>query len=523
MSRKHNTPAPQNPQTVDNGRRALRRQRKSSTSNTKGAHQRRLRSRRTLLPAPFEETLVWAEVTSRGVSTRAIVDDISVSGVRLRLDGAHAERALRLGVAANVDVELNGQTQHEDKVLFVKQQATVARLEQQNSDLVVVGLQFESPIDVVTIANWKRWRALERRLHDAVQLKSPKVRSTFKALVADAKVLFTRMQAFFDDEDKALEGFDISERRHQRTMVFAASATSMLHLLNEHVDVLAKEAATFTKEEHARHRAFYREVLGDVLDKGRILRRAQQKPRGYAGDFEMMNQLYEAPSQPLLDDEDLFAKVLDLFVCQLPPAQAVVNRMQLMQTWIERAALSTTTLSKARAKVASIGSGPGVELEEVLMRHPALGSKLDVTFVDQDPGALAHAEQRLSPLVSSTGLQLTAACEDVRALLRDEVTGLEDSQLIYSAGLFDYLDDNVFIRLARLLVSKLAPGGVLKIGNMRKMTARAAMEYMTNWELIYRDETQLFALAKEFAPEGADVVVEEEAAGVNLFLSVTVK
>ncbi len=75
--------------------------------------------------------------------------------------------------------------------------------------------------------------------------------------------------------------------------------------------------------------------------------------------------------------------------------------------------------------------------------------------------------------------------------------------LVYSAGLYDYLSDNVAARLTGRLFSMVAPGGRLVVANFhRDLHDIAGMETMMRWWLIYRDEWEVAAFAREIDPIG---------------------
>ena len=91
-------------------------------------------------------------------------------------------------------------------------------------------------------------------------------------------------------------------------------------------------------------------------------------------------------------------------------------------------------------------------------------------------------------------------------------------------GLFDYLADPVCKRLMSIFYDMLAPGGLLLATNVSDVMNyarpfRYSMEYMLDWNLIYRDAKRLEAVAPTAAaPE--DVAVLSEDSGVNVFLEV---
>jgi SAM-dependent methyltransferase len=70
--------------------------------------------------------------------------------------------------------------------------------------------------------------------------------------------------------------------------------------------------------------------------------------------------------------------------------------------------------------------------------------------------------------------------------------------LIYSAGLYDYLSDTTARRLTRQLAGMLKPGGHLLIANMLPgLPAAAYMEAVMDWWLIYRTLAQFAALSSD--------------------------
>ena len=96
--------------------------------------------------------------------------------------------------------------------------------------------------------------------------------------------------------------------------------------------------------------------------------------------------------------------------------------------------------------------------------------------------------------------------------------------LIYCAGLFDYLSDEICKRLMNIFYGSLAPGGLLIATNVSDaMNAsrpfRYSMEYILDWYLIYRNGPNV----KDLAPDEAqpdEVAVISEDTGVNLFIEV---
>jgi extracellular factor (EF) 3-hydroxypalmitic acid methyl ester biosynthesis protein len=85
--------------------------------------------------------------------------------------------------------------------------------------------------------------------------------------------------------------------------------------------------------------------------------------------------------------------------------------------------------------------------------------------------------------------------------------------LIYSVGLLDYLADRRAHALARRLYETLAPGGLLIIGNMNETSLSNLwpMEFISDWSLYYRSDSQMMAWTEDLQP--AKAWTETESTG----------
>jgi extracellular factor (EF) 3-hydroxypalmitic acid methyl ester biosynthesis protein len=91
--------------------------------------------------------------------------------------------------------------------------------------------------------------------------------------------------------------------------------------------------------------------------------------------------------------------------------------------------------------------------------------------------------------------------------------------LIWSSGLFDYLNERTFVFLLARLRDMMASAGTVVVGNFSENNPdRAYMELIGDWFLIHRSEADLIrlALAAGFEPE--QISVTADPTGVNLFL-----
>src|SRR5262245_50407649 len=191
-------------------------------------------------------------------------------------------------------------------------------------------------------------------------------------------------------------------------------------------------------------------VAGHLLSRGWLLNQARTKPRGYAGDYEMLARIYE---NRLCDDP--LGKLLDQYFQAQAAPQAVRNRMGLMmERIVEAAAVHVGPL-----RIAVVGSAFGLEIRDALMRlGQASRAAIRVTLLDLDPAAIDFAHAQLQPLLKPEQME---AISTNLFRLPDRTAAdypLGGSQWIFCPGMFDYLDDAAAIAMIQCLYGQLSPG-----------------------------------------------------------------
>jgi extracellular factor (EF) 3-hydroxypalmitic acid methyl ester biosynthesis protein len=91
--------------------------------------------------------------------------------------------------------------------------------------------------------------------------------------------------------------------------------------------------------------------------------------------------------------------------------------------------------------------------------------------------------------------------------------------MIWSSGLFDYLNEKTAIFLLSRLRAMLAPNGRVILGNFSHVNpSRPYMEIVGEWFLIHRDEQDLRQMANAAGFDAEKISVTSDVTGVNLFL-----
>jgi hypothetical protein len=254
--------------------------------------------------------------------------------------------------------------------------------------------------------------------------------------------------------------------------------------------------------------------------------RAFEKPLGYAGDYKLMTLLMA----DTLEGEGLFGRFLHFLTQNYTLGRAVRSREKTMR----RQATGVVKSSDRPVRIMSLACGPAFELQQMIRELGPIRHPVELILVDQDEETLRYCHEELSRALLSRPrengvLSLNCLHLSVLQVLRpkDErerkfvASNLRDIDLIYSAGLYDYLPQPLAAKLTRRLYSMLAPGGEMFIGNLRDCADSSwMMEYVSAWILEYREPEQMLDLASRLtpAPEPPEVIYDET--GYCMFLKV---
>ncbi|MBV9548967.1 MAG: hypothetical protein JO256_04765 [Alphaproteobacteria bacterium] len=240
-------------------------------------------------------------------------------------------------------------------------------------------------------------------------------------------------------------------------------------------------------------------VLTPEMRLGAIWDRSYAKPMGYPGDFQIMNQVYDWERRGNTVYEMLMHRL------GLDVAECIKTRMEVVQ---ERIAETVFTENRERpARIMSLGCGPAREVELFLKGVCNTDGLADFTLIDQEEDALRYASEKTYPQLLRLAGRYSLQCLNMSFtdILRGTsgLNKLPPQDLIYSVGLLDYLTDRRATGLTHRLYDQLATGGLLIIGNMNETSLSNLwpMEFVTDWTLEYRDETQMLRWAEALEGE----------------------
>lgn len=229
------------------------------------------------------------------------------------------------------------------------------------------------------------------------------------------------------------------------------------------------------------------------------------KPHGYAGDFEIIEAIYNSrvadrPAERVWDE---------YFHTQAAPI-AVRNRKSYFQKTVSSAMLAASNAGVDDVRVLNVASGPGRDMAEWLGNNALVPVRFDC--VEMDSNAISFATEACQSHLDRVRFHRANA---LRFRTEDRFN------LCWSSGLFDYLSDSLFVRLLRTMLSHTCPGGEVVIGNFGPFNpSRHYMELLGDWILEHRSPEHLRELALDAGAAEQDISVGREPACVNLFLHV---
>lgn len=338
----------------------------------------------------------------------------------------------------------------------------------------------------------------------------------------DYQVVVSEMRAYFAEVARWVDQMDVAGRlphepdgRVQQD-VFQELSLPLLHKGREYLEWFDREAALVPEDAVPQHRAFAQAAIHPLVLRAPFVHRTFSKPLGYAGDYEMVNQIMGDPRQ----GPTSYFQLVNFMFLQAGVAQAHRNRIDILYSRLE--ALAQQAVQAGRPmRVLNIGCGPAQEIQRLVLQS-AHFDQLEFVLVDFSEETLAYTREKLESLQhSGKQLRLSMQHESVNQLLKRsaQIQAVEESDkfdFVYCAGLFDYLTDRVCARLVKYMALRTRAGGQILFTNVHSSNQeRRWMEYFLEWHLIYRDENDV----RKILPVGLkDIEIFTDVSGVNLFV-----
>ncbi len=350
--------------------------------------------------------------------------------------------------------------------------------------------------------------------------KTYRVVPEYKLLVADMHSYLTDMRLWLDQVElgvRSAPGGDRSKLERDIVAELSKPVVSALNALFEKFETLVE---ALPKDVRPAHHSYIKRHIHPLVLCSPFAYRTFHKPLGYAGDYEMVNMILRDPQE----GSSIFAKVLNVWFIDQPPAEAHRNRIRYLTQKLVEETVRVKNEGR-RARIYNLGCGPAGEIQDFFAHE--ISDCAQFLLLDFNDETLQHGQSvveaarqryhRRTPIqwVKKSVVQVLKGGGKV------QTNSLENKHdFLYCAGLFDYLPDRVCKDLMNIFYGMLAPGGLLVTTNVDTSNPiRHMLDFVLEWHLIYRTGPEMRALKPDQAPPD-NVTVCSDPTGVNVFLEI---
>lgn len=373
------------------------------------------------------------------------------------------------------------------------------------------GLDFSTPTADGQVAQaYKHFLSEWQKFHQL----SP----VFKVIVADMQTFLTDLRLWLDQVELGVRAAPANRRLSLEQKIAGELGPIILPQLTNFFEQFEDCLRAIKAEQLPAYQSFARRQLHPLLLCSPFLYRCFAKPLGYAGDYEMVNMMLRDP----LEGSSLYAKIINLWFVRQPPAEAHRNRIRRLVRQLQE----TTTQAVNRnqtAKILSVGCGPAHEVQQFLQASH-LADRAHFTLLDFSEETLAYCHTSVTAAKNKFNrvTQFKFVKKSVQQIVRESGRGGAAAaagkyDLVYCAGLFDYLSDAFCQNLTDIFYDWLAPGGRLVTTNVDSYNPRRlTMDHIMAWHLFYRRGADMLALKPAAAPDDL-CAVKADTTSVNLY------
>lgn len=336
---------------------------------------------------------------------------------------------------------------------------------------------------------------------------------TSQVLVPEYQIAVSNIRSFLSQFARWMAQLDLAGGRSSAAEdVYQAVAPRLRNLFG----ILEQATARLSPEVISAHREYVQRELHPLMLCAPFVHRAYTKPMGYAGDYETVNMIL----RNRMEGPTAYAAILHQFVLSADTGEGHRNRIIRLVDHLRQEAGRVAPQGRTM-RVLNIGCGPADEICRFVRNHP-LADRCEFTLVDFNKETIDYAAAKIAEASTESGRRpaTTFVHRSVNDLIKEAARGktgdMPRYDLVYCAGLFDYLSDRICQKLLVLLSEWTLPGGLTVATNVHSgHKSHAMMEDVLDWHLLLRTEAEMLAMAPQHA---GTTKACTEPAGVNIFL-----
>jgi extracellular factor (EF) 3-hydroxypalmitic acid methyl ester biosynthesis protein len=241
-----------------------------------------------------------------------------------------------------------------------------------------------------------------------------RVRRDYQVVVSEMRSYFAEITRWVDQAD-VVSAMPREPDGRIREDVFLELAGPLLQRGQEYLHWFEGEASQIDAELASLHRSFAQSAIHPLILRAPFVYRTFAKPLGYAGDYEMVNQILGDPRQ----GPSTYFQLVNFMFLQAGVARAHRNRIDILADRLKQMAALGEQAGR-RMRVLNVGCGPAVEIQR-LLRESDAGRWLEFVLVDFSEETLAYTRSCIEAASRETGnaVEVSYQHESVHQLLKD--------------------------------------------------------------------------------------------------------
>lgn len=270
------------------------------------------------------------------------------------------------------------------------------------------------------------------------------------------------------------------------------------------------EKYSFKDEEYQKAIQDFKKDFHPYVLKSIFGTRTIEWPKGYPGDHITLEYIYKGfPQSP-----DLIGQYIDLYYMSRHLAVGVRERKDQLKRHVEEQLFGQDCKS-----VLNVGCGSCRELYDIGLKLNHYDGK--ITCLDFDEDALTFSARTMaSRMIDLDKFEFRRM--NVLKLVNSKFmnTQLGTFDLIYSAGLFDYIQDKGLKRIFNSMYQNLNEGGMI-IAPFKDCEYYTIFDYhwLGNWDAFYqRTKVEVWDLLKEAIPDVNLKVIPSSTPAINFYI-----
>jgi SAM-dependent methyltransferase len=245
----------------------------------------------------------------------------------------------------------------------------------------------------------------------------------------------------------------------------------------------------------------------DIHSRSVFIKRLQEWPRKYPGDYETIEYLCDLENKSLYGTVEYF---IEEYALNSAIAQQHRNKLHYQSGVILGALLN----GKDDIKVLSVGCGGCRDILGIEKYINKIQFELVINDIDND--ALELSKARLEKLQN---LHVVSG-NIIQALRKVERLGPFD--LVVTGGMFDHMSDKHVSFFMKHAMNKLlkADGSLFFANSVEGNPFKVWMEYLADWRLNYRSQDEITTLLNEAGCNGSSIKIGKDETRLAYFVEV---